>query len=158
AAENIDLLLGTDDDAPEDIMAKGSAHGYEIARLHRYVPSPEDPDFAGGDVYFSLRTDGYVLEKRALHWRDGESNRGIWKLHSKIKAPQNAHLSAVLPLTIPVRQRVTATMLDRGRGRGRAPTKSQFAQRRAPRNVAAESMEKENHHPLFPKRERGDGR
>ena len=42
-------------------MAKLSAHGSEFARLHRYVPSTEDPDFAGEDVYFSLRTDGYVL-------------------------------------------------------------------------------------------------
>ncbi len=52
-------------------MAKLSAHGSEIARLHGYVLSPEDRYFAGEDVYFSLRTDGYALEKRALHWRDG---------------------------------------------------------------------------------------
>jgi len=105
AAENIDLLLGTDDATEkifeEDITAKLSAHGSEIARLHRYVPSPEDPDFAGEDVFFSLRTDGYVLEKRALHWRDGDSNRGNWKLHSKIKAEAAAERHERIPVIFP---------------------------------------------------------
>ncbi len=106
AAVNIDLLLGTDDDAPErifeeDIMAKLSAHGSEIARVHRYVPSPEDPDFAGKDVYFSFRTDCYVLEKRVLHWREGESNRGSWKLHSKIKAATVAERRERIPVIFP---------------------------------------------------------
>jgi len=41
----------------EDIMAKLSAHGSEITRLHCYVPIPEDPDFAGEDLYFSPWTD-----------------------------------------------------------------------------------------------------
>ncbi|MCP4548621.1 MAG: hypothetical protein GY835_19365 [bacterium] len=101
AAENIDLLLGTDDDAPEkifeeDIMAKLSAHG-------RIRDRPTPPlRFAGEeDVYFSLRTDGYVLEKRALHWRDGDSNRGNWKLHSKIKAATAVERRKRIPVIFP---------------------------------------------------------
>jgi len=57
-------------------MAKLSAHGSEVARLHRNFPRPKDPDFASEDVYLSLRSDGFVLERRALNWRDGKRNLG----------------------------------------------------------------------------------
>jgi hypothetical protein len=57
-------------------VAELSAHGVEVARLHRYVPSPGDPDFAGEETEFSLRTDGYVgLQRRPWPWPTRSTSR-----------------------------------------------------------------------------------
>ncbi len=82
-------------------MAKLSAHGSEIARLHRNFPRPKDPDFASEDIYLSLRTDGFVLERRALNWHDGQRHPGSWRIQSKIKAATGAERRERIPAIFP---------------------------------------------------------
>lgn len=88
-------------------MAKLSAHGFEVARLvcETNVTNPDRSTDRERATY-SFRSDGYVLIKHDVHFRErGEWHSYGWKLHRKLSDRKRDTVARMKKLAVSIHDR-----------------------------------------------------
>jgi hypothetical protein len=106
-------------------MAKLSAHGYEIARVSKEMPTAEDRLSTRERVTISYRSDGHFMRKHDVWFRPGPYDNGKerfhsygWKLYRKLKGTPAERRKAA-----PEACRKMADFLETQKGWKRHPVK-----------------------------------